>query len=382
MKTKVILSADQHLGIFYALRGDIFLKHAMNYFYKQFIPDIKNMMANEPSTHFELILLGDLIDSRNTLPLNILHSVNELIKTLSDILPVHIICGNHDIFNKNTNTINGINHLGWLKNVTVYTETTNININGHDVVLMPWINQRKEQERQLQVFKGKYLFTHTELNGCITNASKIVHNDPSKIEASSFSGFKRVISGHFHLHQIIGNFMYLSSIMQFDRNDYGSKKYMGVLDLETDEIKLIENTTSPIFEKIIIKTEEDLIKFEKINPNNYTDLEIYNSVIVNSRKTRKKIESILEQGSFAKIDYINDLTKIDVITEDKANIITENIDFTKLNPTTDGSVEFDTIILNYINYIDYPSDKIKEGVIEEFELVKEKHKILYGNLHS
>lgn len=283
--------------------------------------------------------------------------------------------------NKN-NVVSSLQALSWLPNVTLVNTPTTIDFDNNKIVMFPYFDKKSDMLEAIDNNDGQYLLVHSDLNGCRMHLNSVAHKNLDKIEVSSFKKYKHVYSAHIHIRQVMENFTFIGGPYQMDRNDYNDIKGMTILYPSTGNTEFIPNKTSPIFEKIIIKKEEDLIKFDSINKNNYIDLEIYNSVIVNSRKTRKKIESILETGGFAKVDYINDLTKIDVITEDKANIITENIDFTKLNPTTDGSVEFDTIILNYINYIDYPSDKIKEGVIEEFELVKEKHKILYGNLHS
>ncbi len=375
---KIYMAGDFHFGI-YKFKQDKWLKMMLDYFYTDFLPYIKNTYKEGDI----FIFGGDLFDNRDAISVEVKYKAELLMKDIQDIIPTYMLIGNHDMSNKSTvnNKVNSIHTLGWLPNIKIINKPEVIKWKNLDLVLMPFFDKKQDMINAISIHKGDLAFVHSDLNGCRLNMNSVSNRNTDMIDVNYFKDYKHVYSSHVHIRQVLSNFTFIGSPYEQDRGDLGNQKGIQIIyeDFSTD---FIPNKTSPIFEKIIIKKEEDLIKFDSINKNNYIDLEIYNSVIVNSRKTRKKIESILETGGFAKVDYINDLTKIDVITEDKANIITENIDFTKLNPTTDGSVEFDTIILNYINYIDYPSDKIKEGVIEEFELVKEKHKILYGNLHS
>ncbi len=164
--------------------------------------------------------------------------------------------------------------------------------------------------------------------------------------------------------------------MQFDRGDRGDTKGMTILYPSENRTEFIPNTISPIFEKITIKDEKDMDLLENVNKYNYVDLEIYNSVIVNSRKIRKKLEAMLETGGFAKVDYINDLVKKEEVTDQKAAMITESIDFVELKKG--GDINYDTVIQTYMQYLEYESDAIKEGVMKEFDTLKEKYQTIYG----
>ena len=56
----------------------------------------------------------------------------------------------------------------------------------------------------------------------------------------SFSKFNRVISGHFHKFQQKGNLTYLGTPFSHSFGESNQTKYIGVLDLESDDLKLIE----------------------------------------------------------------------------------------------------------------------------------------------
>ena len=63
-------------------------------------------------------------------------------KELRNILPIHMIVGNHDLFNKGTNEINSVRLFSYISdNINVYEKTHTIEISGKKLVLMPWIEK-------------------------------------------------------------------------------------------------------------------------------------------------------------------------------------------------------------------------------------------------
>jgi len=122
----------------------------------------------------------------------------------------------------------------------------------------------------------------------------------------------------------------------------------------------IPNTISPKFRKIYVTKEEDIDKVENIS-NDWIDLFISNSLLINNRKLRRKLESILRDGGFENVEYIDDIVNEseDIneekeIVENKASIISINLDF-------------EEYIKDYIKVESWESDKIKHGVLGEFE---------------
>ena len=83
-----------------------------------FFPDIPVMFgpySKDKHHHCKpgdiLIHCGDLYDNRTSIPIIASYKAEKILLELSKILPLHIIVGNHDLWNKGTNDINIFNYL-------------------------------------------------------------------------------------------------------------------------------------------------------------------------------------------------------------------------------------------------------------------------------
>jgi len=150
-----------------------------------------------------------------------------------------------------------------------------------------------------------------------------------------------------------------------DRNDIGNQKGIFILDTLTGEEDFIPNNVSPRYKKIYIRTQEDIESLESVSTKDYVDLLISNSLLINNRKLRRKLETMLESGNFATVDYIDDLvlennsevkSVLDEITEDELN--------SGVIPSI--QLEYTDLIRQYINNQKYESEKVKSGVLQEF----------------
>jgi DNA repair exonuclease SbcCD nuclease subunit len=366
---KAFMITDTHFGI-YPIKYDIWLKMMVDYFDNFFIPLLKER-AEEGDI---LIHLGDLYDNRTQIPIDVLNTVERIMVEISEILPVHMIVGNHDIFNKSTNDVNSPKALRWVPNINVYEETTLLEVGGKELVMMPWVEKRLDQSNLLKRFSGAdYLFCHSDLNGCRMHLNSVAWKNSNKIDVEDFSGYGHCYSGHIHIRQENKNFTFIGAPYQMDRNDVGDIKGVYILDIETGTEEFIENTLSPRFIKLEILKEEDIYKLESADTSkNYIDLSISNSLLINNRKVRRNIEIILEKGNFAKVEYINDIVKEDVkedeLEEDIAEIDLDNI---KLD-------ELEDIVLKYIEKQTYDSEEVKDGIINEYmkilNIYKEEYK--------
>lgn len=78
--------------------------------------------------------------------------------------------------------------------------------------------------------------------------------------------------------------------------------------LPEDEVEFIPNTYSPVFRKHKVISEKDVEELDLLkNSNDYIDISISNNLLISNRKLRRKLEMILENGSFASVDYIDDI---------------------------------------------------------------------------
>jgi hypothetical protein len=230
---------------------------------------------------------------------------------------------------------------------------------------MPWVEKRADMISEIDKNFGDYLFCHSDLNGCKMHLTSAAHRNSDKIDVGEFKKYKRVFSGHVHIRQIENNFEFIGSLYQMDRNDFGDQKGITVLDLSTESTEFYPNTYSPVFKKIYIRTQEDIESLESVSTKDYIDLFISNSLLINNRKLRRKLEMMLESGNFASVDYIDDLVTDENIQDGKTVFDVTDED---LNEGVVPSIqlEYTDLIRQYINNQKYESEKIKNGVLQEF----------------
>lgn len=368
---KAFLITDNHFGIF-PIKYDIWLKMMVDYFDNFFIPLLKERVKDGDV----LIHLGDLYDNRSQIPIDVLNTVERIMSDISKILPIHLIVGNHDIFNKSSNDVNSPKALRWIPNINIYESTDVLEIDGKKLVLMPWVEKRSEQSDLLKRYSGaEYLFCHSDLNGCRMHLSSVAWKNDNKIDIDDFGSYGHCFSGHIHIRQVNKNFTFIGSPYQMDRNDVGDQKGVYILDIPTGETEFIENHLSPKFIKLSILTEDDIYKLDDVDTSkNYIDLSISNSLLINNRKVRRNIEIILEKGNFSKVEYVNDIVKEETKEEDLDEIF-EDIDLDNLKLD-----ELEDMVLRYIEKQNYDSQSVKDGIIEVYmkilSVYKEEYKFI------
>jgi len=231
---------------------------------------------------------------------------------------------------------------------------------------MPWVEKKKDQLDLISRYKNSdILFCHSDLNGARMHLKSVAHKNLDKIDIEHFKAFKKIYSGHIHIKQSTKNFTFIGSIYQMDRNDMNDQKGVFILDTDEMEEEFIPNNISPQFKKINISSEEDVIKLEDIDTSkNYIDLEISNSLLVNSRKIRRKLESIIQKGSFSSIEYLNDIVTLD---EEGKEVKLKSVDGVNLENIS--LTNFESVITEYINNLKFDSEVTKAGVMNEFKEV-------------
>jgi UDP-2,3-diacylglucosamine pyrophosphatase LpxH len=104
-----------------------------NYFYQFFIPFIKEV--KKPND--KLVVLGDIFDNRTSINTKVLNSVVKLFETLSKIIEIHIILGNHDIFAMTDPEINSVVSIRNIQNIIIYNEPTLVTFDNTKCLFMP-----------------------------------------------------------------------------------------------------------------------------------------------------------------------------------------------------------------------------------------------------
>ena len=342
---RVIFITDTHLGV--RNNSNDWIQIHEDYFKNWFIPLCKKIYKPGDC----LVHLGDVYDSRQSLNLKVLNLGIEIFEELSDIFKdgVFIICGNHDVFGKNSNEINSLKSLKWIPRIKVFEETESVTFGSKKIFLMPW---RKDHEAEREVLKEvephDYMFCHTDLKGLMFN--KFVRIEEG-LEYDDISKFERVYSGHIHYSQNFGKMRMLGSPYQLTRSDTDNPKGITVLDLETGYEDYYENNYSPrfvrmTFEKVLNSTPGELSPIFK---NNFID------ILVDPELAVKAPLGLLTE-------YIDSPLKISFtpITTPDQTIIDEG--FHDLEGKNFSILELTKLYLDKCNYEDDKKTKIYKAI--------------------
>jgi len=359
--SKIFLIGDTHIGLGYPNSVDKWYKVHKQYFSEFLIP----LLKREVTEHDIIVHLGDLFDNRNVIPINLLNYGMDVVEEISQIAPFHIIVGNHDLWSKSASEINSVRPFRYIPNVKIYDKTDILEFNGLKILMMPYVENRLEQIKIINENRNcDYLFCHSDLNGCKMHLTSVAHKNSDKIDIEDFKPFKKVRSGHIHLVQSNNNFTFVGSVFQMDRNDLGDQKGIFVIDTIDESEQFFPNIISPVFKKFSVREESDIEELDTIkNTKDYIDLIISNNLLINNRKLRRKLETLLETGNFASVEYLDDIVKTDKEKKEK--------ELTEEELKISIQLEYEEFIKNYIENQKYENSDFKTGVIEEFtEIIK------------
>jgi calcineurin-like phosphoesterase family protein len=362
--SKIFLIGDVHIGLGFPNKYDNWKKTHIEYFDKFLIPYLEKNVSKEDI----IVQLGDLFDNRTVIPIDLLNFGMDVVEKISKIAPLHILVGNHDCWHKSSSEINTIRAFRWIPNVFIYDQCKKIEFFGKKILMMPYFDKKTEQIKNIQQNKDcHYLFCHSDLNGAKMHLTSVAHKNNDKIDIEEFNNFKKVYSGHLHIRQSTKNFTFVGSIFEMDRNDLGNEKGIYIVDTIDGSEEFIPNEVSPKFKKVWVKNEEDILGLDKISTRDYIDLKISNSLLINNRKFRRKLEMILETGNFASVEYLDDIVSESAEIKSVVDEVTDEELRNGVVPSI--QLEFGEIIKEYINNQKYNSDKIKGGILDEFEKI-------------
>lgn len=229
----VALFTDTH---FSARKSSKLFQDYFELFYKNvFFPKLEEYKIDT------VIHLGDAFDNRKSIDFFGLEWTKRVVLDPLSKYNVHLISGNHDVYFKSTNRINSPDLLlKQYSNIKVYSEPTQVNIGGLDIIFVPWINQENEQLTTdiLTSSNSKVVMGHLELNGFEAHKGHIMEDgrDP-KI----FNRFEKVFSGHYHNRSDDGTVYYIGNPYEIYFNDVDETRGFVIFDTETLEHFYIDN---------------------------------------------------------------------------------------------------------------------------------------------
>ncbi len=293
---KVLLITDTHLGA----RGanQLVAEYQARFFHEQLFPYIKEN-KREISC---IIHLGDLFDQRKYLNYqNWNFWIENFIEPMNSFdLNIHLICGNHDVFYRETNKLNSPTLL--LKNYnnfSVFSEATTI----EDYLYIPWANKENLEttKKEIQKTKAKYAFGHLELAGFqVMNGVECQHSD---ITSGELIKFEQVFSGHFHMKHGSKNINYLGCPFELNWSDADQPKGFHTFDMVTGQLDFIRNELHQYTRLYYDDTNESVDmnfdslsdKFVKLIVNKKTNPYLYNQYLQKLNEANPIQLQIVEQ---------------------------------------------------------------------------------------
>jgi DNA repair exonuclease SbcCD nuclease subunit len=315
---RIWVLGDMHLGV--RSNSLEWLEIQKDFYENKFIPTLKKHVKEGDI----LVQVGDAFDNRQSINLRVLHYAVDLFERLGKILPVHVICGNHDIWAKKSNEVSSIDSLKWIPNVQVYKKPKLYTWNKKKVLLMPWRRDSNHETETLAKYpNANIVFCHSEVSGVKLN-SKVKNNEGT--DTNSYKNYDAVYSGHIHYRQNKGKLRLVGTPYELTRSDSGNTKGFDLVNLETMEETFFENNISPKFVKFYLTSlySVTLGEFKEKIKNNFVDLYVPSNIATTSalgrlinkvQKIGRKIEpNIYEQDTFLDkdlydMDEIEDMYK-------------------------------------------------------------------------
>lgn len=232
---KVCCFSDTHFG--YKKNSKLFHDYFKHFYDNVFFPTLDKQGIDT------VIHMGDVFDSRQGIDFSALSwSKNNIFDPLNQRnIDVHLIVGNHDSYYKNTNQINSLDLLlREYKNIKVYSEPTETQLDKLGVLMVPWINSENEEQTMSMISQTKcpVVMGHLELNGFVPHKGHVM--DEGR-DSSPFNRFQKVFSGHYHTRSDNGKIFYIGNPYEMIFSDMNDDRGFIIFDTETLEHEYLNN---------------------------------------------------------------------------------------------------------------------------------------------
>src|SRR5690242_16327259 len=179
-----------------------------------------------------VIWLGDMLDTKEVIRGKCQNFLFDYF--LRSKLGHTVLVGNHDYFNLDCKE-HSLQALSIFPNVVVVDKP----IQFDNSLFIPYIHDPLKLDAALKPFENKELnlFGHLEVRDFDYGNGQICTSGTS---LERLKGFKRVISGHFHKYQEMGNLVYLGTPMSHSFGESNQIKYIAEFDTYSNILKLQE----------------------------------------------------------------------------------------------------------------------------------------------
>ena len=232
---KIAILGDAHFGA----RNDspIFKKYFAKFYENVFFPRLKAEGITE------VIQLGDFFDRRKYINFTTLDFIRKTFinPAKEQGLNIEHLLGNHDIYYKNTLSINASSQLTeHYKHFNVIDKPITLNYDGVKIDIVPWMCEENKQEIMdyIAVSDSDILCAHLELNGYDMYPGIPAHGG---ISDNIFAKYHTVFTGHYHTRSVNGNINYIGTPYEITWGDAHDMKGFAIFDTETKTYEFVEN---------------------------------------------------------------------------------------------------------------------------------------------
>jgi len=301
---RIFLLSDLHFGV--RANSLEWLNNQLHFFENFYFPFLKKNAKDEDILFF----LGDFFDNRQLLDINVMNKAIDIIFRMSQIMPIYLMAGNHDIYKKYDTDVNSLAPFRFIPNVTIYEDPVIITNGNSKILILPWLGNKEDEEKyaKANTKRAEYIFIHTDMTGFkYDNGKQIVKG----VNLRDIKGYKKILSGHIHKRQQIDHMYYIGSPYHTKRGDIGNKKAVYIFEPDNNKLEPFENDLSSVFQRIRL---EDLMEWtleyaSMVLANNYTDIIVPDKYIHLFNLT--KFIELLEKCPYKKIETVGEKVKID-----------------------------------------------------------------------
>lgn len=252
---QVAVITDIHFGV----RGDssYMLDQYEQFFERIFFPTLESENINT------LLILGDVWDRRKHTNVNTRYRAMQMLfePLKARGIETYIIYGNHDVFYRDTNSVNELDYLGLAyDNVTIIDKPLVLELGNTRFGMVPWINAENESE-SMEFIRSRccdILCGHFEIEGFEMTPGVVCREG---LTHKQLKGYEHVLTGHFHNRSTYGNITYIGNPFQTTWNDYQKQKGFAIVDCNDRSLKFIDNPNE-VFLKHYYSEDIDLAHFD------------------------------------------------------------------------------------------------------------------------
>lgn len=249
-----VIFTDTHFG--WKNNSMTWLNSQMDFIYKQFIPVIVKLKKND---QVRVIHCGDVFDSRSTISTYIASKVVNAFKDIRTVCDEFVIlCGNHDFYSPNSDTINTVDL--FMNNLDIDIVDQNMLIRDRHAFI-PWYVW---QDGSFELEDVDYVFCHADI---------IMNPIPDACRG------KNILSGHIHTPNYKENRGLYNLGSCYSLNFADANSVRGFYIIKDGSIAFEPNKVSINFYRLY--NDEILTKnISKLNTNDYIELYVTESNMV------------------------------------------------------------------------------------------------------